>query len=61
MKQTMGRKGEFSMMSGRRWVRYLRVRPCSESLAPSSSHIGLAKLVVSMSLELMERGPARHH
>ena len=60
MKQRIGRKGEFGLMSGQRCVRPQRVRSYSESRAPSSLHVVWAELMPSMSPELMEMGPARH-
>ena len=41
-------------------MRTQRVKPCSESLAPSPSHVDLAELIPLMSPELIETGPARH-
>ena len=41
-------------------MRSRSVKPCSENMAPTSSHAGRAELVLSMSLELMETGFARH-
>ena len=55
------RWGEFSLMSTRRCMRSQRVKPCSKSLAPSSSHVGRAELALSISPELMETDPIGHH